>query len=311
MRLWRTIPQNTYLIRANKADLPVLRLVNGVQHVSLYQPAYKVRRSLLTRDEVVEVDVEFDGDQDMEVARTAIRGILDEDVRTDRIGDFAYSRLRATIANRAAILRRPEVTWVEPALQIEFSGERGSTIVAGLDDGSTPALEPDRYTDPMGHQAWLRSKGFCIPSVDDSGNCIAYWPKVAVIDSGLDTMVCSDSGYERDLVTGDFTGVCTDVITRSRHQDLNHLANKSNNCSGGINQGVSLDPILGCDKSAITELYFCSGDDDGDGDRNHCYLEGIPSTYRFSDNYQDDGLYKGHATAVTSVIAGDPYQLQQ
>ena len=73
-------PQNTYLIRAARGDMPVLRLVNGVQHVSLFQPAYKVRRSLLTRDEVVEVDVEFDGDQDLEVARTALRGILDEDV---------------------------------------------------------------------------------------------------------------------------------------------------------------------------------------------------------------------------------------
>ncbi len=139
-------------------------------------------------------------------------------------------------------------------------------------------------------------------------NCIAYWPKVAVIDSGLDTMVCSDSGYERDPVTEEFTGVCTDVLFHSRHQDLNHLANKSNNCSGGINQGISLDPT-----SEVRQIrnyrYSTSAREmmTGMGTATTAFWEEIPSSYRFSDDYQDDALYKGHATAVTSVIAGDPY----
>lgn len=40
-------PENTYLVRAAATAMPALRSVEGVQHVSLFQPAYKVQRSLL------------------------------------------------------------------------------------------------------------------------------------------------------------------------------------------------------------------------------------------------------------------------
>ncbi len=292
-------PQNTYLVRADKADLPVLRLVNGVQHVSLFQPAYKVRGSLGTQDEVVEVDVEFDGDQDLEVVRTAIRGLLNEDLRTDRIGRFAYSRLRAALAKRTLILRRPEVTWVEPALQIEFGGERTACVTAGKHDGEKPV----RNQGQVGYKQWLLDKGFCVPSVDLDGNCLAYWAKVAVIDSGLDKMICTDTGYERDPATGKPTGVCNDYLRFVLHHDLNHGANHNDNCSGGSRGGLTLDPEPDCHLPVITELYFCSGDDVGGGTRNHCF-DTEYSEYHFSDTFDD---YDGHGTAVASIIVGDPW----
>ena len=52
------------------------------------------------------------------------------------------------------------MTWVEPALQIEFSGERGATVVAGKYDTLVPPKEPARYSGAMGHQAVAPGQGF-------------------------------------------------------------------------------------------------------------------------------------------------------
>jgi len=89
-------PENSYLVRADADAVSVLPRLDGVQHVSLFQPAYKIRSSLLDRDEPLDVAIEFDAGQDLTPVATFIESLTS--VRPDVQGDsrFAYTRAAVT-----------------------------------------------------------------------------------------------------------------------------------------------------------------------------------------------------------------------
>ena len=295
-------PQNSYLVRADADAVSVLARLDGVQHVSLFQPAYKIRSSLLDRDEPLDVAIEFDAGQDLTPVATFIESLTS--VRPDVQGDsrFAYTRAAVTQAHLRTIARRPEVLWIEPALIPVFSGEREATVAAGQHDGESPLNAGDRPIRfyPDGHHSWLRDNGFCTPTEwDPYPGCMVYWTKVGVIDSGLDETKCLVNHYD------EHTGICTQWHPDSeRHPDLNHSSNNPAACPPPGEGIASIESADDCDDPVIRETVFCSGD----LGENHCE-PAFPwiDYYDFSDVI--GVAYAGHGTAVASIIVGDPLSI--
>ena len=286
-------PENTYLVRAPAAALPSLRAVDGVQHVSLHQPAYKVRTSLLDLLEPVDVAVELDAGQDLAAVTALLESATGGPVDVRHGSHAAYAWVRLGPSDLRALVRRPEVLWVEPALKAVPSGEREASIVSGQHNG----LRPIRFTGGAGgHNAWLRSKGFCTPTdyVPWPG-CYPYWTKIGVVDTGLDRSLCTS--YNES------TGLCSAWDSPRRlHPDLNHNSNHISACPPPGEGPEGPEGNEACSLKVIRPNLFCAEDKDGD---NLCLVAGTNS-YEFSDI--PDPLYApaGHGTAVTSIIVGDP-----
>jgi len=293
-------PENTFLVRSPSQDMERLRELNGVQHVSLFQPAYKVHRSLLDAAEALPVSLELDAGQDLAVAQAFVQTLTSQPLQVRGIGRFAYAHASLSRSQIVALARRPEVLWLEPTMVAELSGEREACVVAGQVDPA--GLRPLRYPgDPGGHQDWLRSKGFCTPTVADPG-CMVYWTKVGVVDSGLDLTKC--------LAYNPETGVCSqwDASNR-RHPDLDHTSNidEGGPCPpegvAGI-EGVEGNPD--CVGPVIVNRFFCGGSAAG----YPCYVVPQGPPYPPPVPYWDfsDTAYVGygHGTAVASIIVGNP-----
>ena len=289
-------PENSYLVRTGADGASVLLRLDGVQHVSLFQPAYKIRPSLLDRDGPLDVAIELDAGQDLAQFATLIETLTA--VRPDLQGDsrFAYTRVAVTQAHLQAVARRPEVFWIEPALAPVFSGEREATIAAGQHDGNSPLNAGDRPVriTPDGHHSWLRNKGFCTPTdwLPYPG-CMAYWSRVGVIDTGLDRTKCHKDHYDEQ------TGICTLWDTgNKRHPDLNHSSNDPAACPQAGEGMAEVDGVGFCDEPVIRDTIFSSGDR---GD-SHC------RPYSWTDSEFTDSAdgNSGHGTAVASIIVGDP-----
>jgi hypothetical protein len=293
-------PWNTYLMRFPPNALPTVRALGFVQHVSPYQPAYKISTNIPDADQPVDVVVVLDGGQDL----TQVIGLL-ESYGAAGLGTLAgESRGVVQVAVDRIRLRtlagRVEVLWVEPQYEIEFSGERDASIVAGQYDAEVPPQRPIRYSGGVGgHEGWLRAKGFCTPTYLDPG-CMYYWTKVGVFDHGLDTTICLD--YDEQ------TGVCSEWHPDNlRHPDLNHNSNLWSNCPPP-GEGIEADDD--CDGPVIYERVFCSdsliAQDPPDPPLhvNQCF-DGDNEWYDFSDK-PEELVPWGHGTSVASVIVGDP-----
>ena len=139
------LPENTFLVRAPAAALPRLRAADGVQHVSLHQPAYKLPPSLLASEDAVVVDLELDGGQDLEPARAFLSSLTAQAVEVSADSLFAYARVQLAPAQVRLVARRPEVLWLERALPVDWSGERLASIVAGRHNGTQLAGATSGY----------------------------------------------------------------------------------------------------------------------------------------------------------------------
>ena len=99
----------------------------------------------------------------------------------------------------------------------------------------------------------MLDKGFCIPTaVGANGNeCMAYWQKVGVIDTGLDLHICPELDYDTS------TGLCSDWHPASVvHPDLNHNSNLNGNCVSGLVGSEGLDPLGDCKKLVIRDTFI-------------------------------------------------------
>lgn len=182
-------PDNTFLLRARGADARALLGRSGFQHVSAYQPAFKVRLSLTMAEEApMPVAVSLDGGQDTSTVVRMMQAMSGQEVDLDGEGPIrtAVTVLMPSDARLLALL--PEVVWVEPHIGGEPSDERQALTLAGRHDGTMP-------TNPGTYMSWLQSKGFCTATRRPPG-CYDYWTKVAVFDSGIDKNVCPSSAPE-------------------------------------------------------------------------------------------------------------------
>jgi len=288
-------PENTYLVRAAADAAPGLERVDGVQHVSVFQPAFKVRPSLLSRDNTLDLTIALDAGQDLDALETFISTLTGQTstLRIDRY--HAFSRAMLSRDDLVAVAHRPEVLWIEPTLTPAPSGERDASVVSGCHDGNSPVnpgSQPVRFGS-TGHNGWLRSKGFNTPTDwDPWPQGISYWTKVGIIDSGLDATSCHMNNYD------EVTGICTVWSTTNvLHPDLDHSSNASAACPPAEEGMAALDPLDHCWEPILRKTIFCAGDPS----QNDCgpYPNGFNYHYTFSDNF-------GHGTSVASVIAGDP-----
>ena len=290
-------PWNTYLMRVSQAELPSVMALGFVQHVSPYQPAYKISSDISDADQPEEVVVVLDAEQDLTEVIALLTTYGAADVPTLPGESRGTVQVAVDRSRLHTLAHRTEVLWVEPLYEIELSGERDATIVAGQYDGSTPPDRPVRYpavpgVHDGGHDGWLIDKGFCTPTGGQQG-CMYYWTKVGVFDSGLDSTICLDYN--------EATGVCSEWHPANlRHPDLDHGSNLPGNCPP---PGEGMEANDECDGPVIYERVFCSGSFlDGEW-VNQCFDE-ENDWYDFSDNPGD--LPEGHGTSVASIIVGDP-----
>ncbi|RLE20118.1 MAG: hypothetical protein DRJ65_18890 [Acidobacteria bacterium] len=274
------IPQNTFIVRSSPAMIQRCREMVGVQHVSLFHPAYKIQRALLTIDEPVDVIVHLDGDQDMADLQDFLGNLTSQQVDIRGEPDSRSARLDMTRGHLVEVAARSEVLWIEPILTPAWSGERQAMVTAGLHDGTRPD-DPELGATHEGYHQWLLDKGFCTPTEAPAG-CYPYWTKVGLFDSGLNTMKCPAGAYNPQ------TGVCSNWDSGNvSHPDLEHNSNLSSACAG---QGGDCDgPIL--------QRFFCVNHRSG---LNQCLDD---SEYVFSDLAFDGD---GHGTATGSILSGIP-----
>jgi hypothetical protein len=268
-------PQNTFLVRMSHDDSEQCRHLDAAQHVSLYQPAYKIPGVLLDADRPVKVSLRLDDDRDLSAVVSFLGDMTSGDI------DVRHGTIIVELNVDEIILsaKRPEVLWMEPLNSIEFSGERQAMVVAGLHNGTRPD-DPEPGATHDGYEEWILDKGFCTPDSAPSG-CYPYWTKVGVFDSGLNTMVCSSSNYDNQ------TGICSSWSTNHDHPDLDHSSNLQSAC-GGLSSDC-YDPVL--------KRFFCAEDWSGN---NQCLDS---SDFTFSDEQSSAG---GHGTAAISIIASTP-----
>ncbi len=195
-------PENTYLVRMSPAAQEAAAALDFVQHLSVYQPAFKMAAGALrdsTRRYVVQLD--------SALAQRSKHGVIQQLVHAtadDAVGAATLITARATLSREAVIdlVRQPEVIWVEPSLTGDFSDERQANIVAGNHNGRQP-------TNPGTYHTWLANSGFCTSTSSPPG-CYDYWTKVGHFDSGIDENICATDG-----------GTCMGAgDTRDRHADL-------------------------------------------------------------------------------------------
>jgi hypothetical protein len=287
-------PENTFLVRSAPNSAPDLANIIGVQHVSLYQPAYKISRSLLDRNNTLDLTTKLDVGQDLDSLASFVSTLTGYPATVHGGSRHAFLRVRLTPDGLVALARRAEVIWIEPTLTPEFSGERDATIAAGEHDGDSP----HRFF-PGGHDGWLKDKDLCTPTGSTNWPaCMPYWTRVAVIDSGLDRTLCAHSQYDKE------TGVYSLWEAFDISPDLDHTSNHTGACPPDGQGMAKFDDFLRCGGEVVGDAFFCSGDIG----QNHCEIPPYPP---FTNGYYDfsdpaDPFPAGHGTSVASIIAGDP-----
>lgn len=194
-------PENTYLVKIPPPLRATVSALGSVQHVSVYQPAFKIQPNVLRSSERQRVVVQMDRELAEATTNPVIRQLLGA-TPFDAEGDLVTVKAELDRDQVIEAARQPEVVWIERSLTGSFSDERQANVVAGKHNGSQP-------TDPATYHTWLEAKGFCTSSSPPPG-CYDYWTRVGVFDSGLDENICSVDGGTC-MAAGD---------TRDRHIDL-------------------------------------------------------------------------------------------
>ncbi len=269
------LPCNTYLIRANPARVSSLIDLPAVQHLEVYQPAFKVHPRLVTAPRAFKAIVQLDSGQDLESITAAVEAMTGSRITRSEGGPLENVLVHITPDQMRSLARRPEVLWIEPYTRPGFSDERHAMVDAAQHDHDKP--------DPVGtgvrYHTWLSNQNFCTNGFAPTG-CISYSTKVAVFDSGLDKNSCYsiEDGYDET------TGICTwSTSANPPHWDHH--------------------PDFGLRE----ERFFCIELSDGTGGfRNGCRVPpNPPGTYE--DVFLFSDIQPAHGTAVASLIAGDPF----
>ncbi len=172
------LPDNTFLVRMSGGGGERARQQAFVQHVSPYEPAYKIARDLAPKEEAINLTVQIDEGQDASQAIGLLGSLGAPVLDIDRKGSTSTVGVVAGWSEILALAALPEVLWIERRVPPQISDERAGLVPAGRHNGTSP-------TNPGTYQSWLASKGFCTSTSRPPG-CYDYWNRVAVFDSGLD-----------------------------------------------------------------------------------------------------------------------------
>ncbi len=172
VRVLQYYPENTYLVAVAPARRSVLATLPGYRADVVYQPAYKLERTLraavdTTRRRVV---MQIDAASANGDLIDAVKAASSTAVTSAALAD--YVDLGATLSPAAlrTFALDPRTVWIEPARRIGLSDERFAQILAGN-------FTLGGATNPTGYISFLSSKGLW-----DTSEYI-----VNVIDGGLDS----------------------------------------------------------------------------------------------------------------------------
>lgn len=270
-------PENTFIVRGERAKIQTLHRAIGFQHVEPFQPGFKVQTRLARAPGKARAIVQLDTGQDLEEALQFIEGMADRRFSRETTGQFRHLLVEITPEQALQLGQRPEVTWIEPYTKPGFSDERHAMVVAGEHDGDRPNDLGD--PDTKRYQEWLESVGFC--GDPPAQGCISYSTKVAVVDSGVDYNYCLTYDPYLDPVYLDtynsVTGECIwSVFGQNRHHHHEDISERE-------------------------IRFFCLETDHTGNWVDQCFSRSPTGaeTYTFSDTYS-------HGTMVASLIGGDP-----
>ena len=240
------LADNTYIVRADPDKVDALRNQASLQHVSVYQPAYKLRADVAAATNPFPAVLQVDGGQDLASVTAMLNGIAGQPVDYEKVGPVRNAVLVLTPLEAKALAAMPEVLWIERNLDIRPSDERQALTVAGSHDGSKP-INPGTY------KAWLENKGFC--TATKRTNCWDYWTKVAVFDTGLDDNWCASSPSSGgDCIASD------NASSPDRHPDFKKY-----------------------DGTSREKQFYCAGPASGN---NYCKgYDGSATRWSYSDKY--------------------------
>lgn len=209
----RYFPDNTWLFRTGTTRTKELKALSFVQHVSVYQPAYKLRADVLEASVPVPMIVELDSGQDLRNAVELVGGFSGQALSQVPAGPAASVSATLAASDAITLAHLPEVVWIEPLLPSAPSDERQMLAVSGnINAPGTQPINPGQY------EAWLNAEGFCTPTSHPTF-CVDYGDlslpgnsAVVVYDTGLDLNVCTADGT--DCLGGN------GVPGNQRHPDL-------------------------------------------------------------------------------------------
>lgn len=271
------LPQNTYIVRCSAKVAGELNSLPLIQFVGLFQPAFKTHPSLfepLPKQERP-ISIHLDSSRDLDDVEAFLTTLNEGEASIQGFGVFSFSRFWASDNEIAEVAKRVEAVWLEPSTAPILSGERQAMVTAGLHDGTRPD-DPEPGVTHDGYEEWLLGKGFCTPGNAPQG-CHPYWTKVALFDSGLNTMVCGDADYDGD------SGSCDNWTTAFTHPDLEHSSNLVGACSG-------LGPEC---YAPVIRGYYCA---EGHNQASQCFVN---NEWVFTDS-------ASHGTSTASIIASMP-----
>lgn len=180
------LPENTFVVRARPADRVRIAGLSFVQHVSVFQPAFKVAPGLQVEMGPVDATIELDPGQDIRPIATILESFLINGHQISESGQ-RFVAVRITSSDAATLAMLAQVLWVEQFFPGVPSGERVALATAGeVNATKTAPVGPGTYS------GWLRDRGFC---TKDSRpvDCLRGDAAVAVFDTGVDKHICSNT----------------------------------------------------------------------------------------------------------------------
>jgi PKD repeat protein len=155
------VPMNAFVVavpRERVSELETLsRAATHVQHVGLYEPAFKVHRELRTAyfafaAEARLVTVQFIDGPAVDGAIRELEAMADELVSVRRVGPYVNVRARLAPGFVQALATSPQVFQIEPQGELVKHDERQGQIMAGNVTATGPSAP--------GYLAYLASLGF-------------------------------------------------------------------------------------------------------------------------------------------------------
>ena len=214
-------PENTFLVRGNGARLEALLELRHVQHVSAYEPAFKIHRELLDARSSRQVIVQLDGAQELSGVTSILSSVNEQPVAFEAVGARRNTTVTSSRQQLLDLSRRPEVLWIEPVRAVGPSDERIAKTAAGLVEAvggyptdTRPSPVSDEEDPPVRDESkayarWLADHGFCSPNDTnpEPSGCLEANGRVALVDGGIDRNQCTSHGTDCTgtvLTHGDF-----------------------------------------------------------------------------------------------------------
>jgi hypothetical protein len=192
------VPQNAYVVIGSAANVARVREMLPVQFAELHQPVHKITPELRAEhNELVDVTVVLAKIAEATSAREMLRtAMLSELQPMTDAGDRELYRVRMHANALAKLAAETGVLWIEPAPDMQLSGEREVYLTSGDTLTTKPSSTQLRPAAPTNYRSWLSGKGI-------SNYTTAA--KVAILDTGFDDGTATNPHFDfRNSASGSF-----------------------------------------------------------------------------------------------------------